>query len=703
MSNISRLSSQSLQVDQQAHHINPTAQFQPCVHHFVSLRDCSLLTLGQQAVRTSLVSTAQLLQQVSAVYRSLAGLGFIVADAVSEAQVGYAQLSTLSLNTLLLDETGSIIRTDQYATNLPLSPRDGIPIAKWKPLIFVGGIVLAETIRMLGAWIEQAVLVNDEKSLVQKTIHQGLDALPQVTREPLSPSPSTEVDFVLTLPPNLAELSQEPPDIETTSVPTSTTVGLQSAVPVPAGLWLKRAVQVFSALNVAGRAALGVALSAELFRSGVPLMPYFGLNNLEVAQPSVQSIYLDHEYTCEETVISSYATPGAQYLIDATLSLPGVLTSNIQANALIGMLFQIGIGVQLFSQVCLRGLSLARQHQLIESLAPAFADVIIASASPKEVSEWLAKGLHDHSCISAQSVQIVSQQIQAHIDPAFAPKPTAIFSNGECPSSSMVNSVQSAREAGINLLDRLANTALISSYAARLITTGIPFISTGFNGLTAGESVRIPINIDQPVSWAAQFQGHLAIRGRVIIPGSRLEHIVTNLFMPLVASSAALKLFVTATALAHQEGGFRKIAQSMQHRPLKTNAYLFSQMLLCVCQQATGALGAFGLSLFLGAKIAADLVGGSKVESLGNLEGSFAFKSHLTLNDIPVVERQLSNQTFVNKIETIELPNPSQITGLTMMIGGVGGAALIGMSCGLGLLRQKLASITPITPRHIPH
>lgn len=696
-SNSIHISSQSLQIEPAPEPLVREIPPEPVVVHHRTMRENSIIILGSQALRVAVGGAANILQQTSNVYRSLAGLGLIVSDAVSGAEVGFAEQSTLSLTTQITDDLGQTVCTDIYKDVLPLTPRPGIPIADWKPLIFVGGIVLAETVRMLSVWLEREVLLSDEHDLArglfarQVARHVARQETPLVSNpdDAASGSDASSMEFAMPMSPFDIDpqSGHEPDDTIGGEGQSRAEPSTEQSVKVPNPFWLKRGAQVASLVSMAGNAAMNVACAAELFRAGIPLMPYYGLNDLEVAEPSVQSIALKHEYQCSDTALGPFGVPSAKYDIDATLSLPGVLTSNIQAEALIGLLFRVGVGAQLFGQVCHRALSQVRQNHVVQTLAPMFAQKLAAGDTPLEVSQWLAKSLKDSDCIHVQTEQGLTDQLIATLTEeqgANFPRPT------------MIDSFQSAREAAINLIDRLANTALVASYAARLVTTGIPFISSGFNGLTAGAPVTIPIDVDKPAFWGDQFRGNLHIQGDAVIPGSRLDHIMTSFFLPLVVSSAALKLFATAAVLTHHEGGVEKSAQSLRRKPIKTSGYLTAQMILRVSQQVTGALGAFGLSLFLGAKIAADLVGGSRVESLGNLEGDFAFRSSFTLDGRPVVEQQLSNETFFDKIETIELPNPSQITGLTMMIGGFGGSALVGVSQVLRLLGHKLESISPI-------
>lgn len=633
-----------------------------------------------QAMKTGVVEAARVLQSASGVYRTLSGLGFIVADAVSKAEVGYAEPSTLALNTTIIDSEGNEICSNAYLAELPLEPRDGIPIAAWQPMVFFGGVVLAETVRMIGAWIEQEVVQADDLALGHRIVQGASD----LSATNAAGGNDQNAVCVVPMPQSPMLEAREPANV----IMPSQSMPIPDLTPNP---WLKKLDQGLRLVEVAGSAASSVAMSAELFRAGIPLMPYFGFDDLAVAQPSMQSVQLQHQYVCDKTSFAAFAKPEVNYTIDAAINLPGVLVTDIEAKHLIGLLFKVGLATQIFSQVCQRSLSLFRQKVLVQQLAPALAQR--AGETPQVLGRWLASQLFQAQAVAGHKVNTLAQRFE---DVLFDARSSTLT----CPRPSM-DSSQSLREATINLLDRLANTALVASYAARLITTGVPYISSGFDGLRAGAAVKVPITTEKMFHWRELVKGDLKVQGEVLIPGSQLNSIQTSLFEPFIISALATKCLTIGATVAREEGGALAVAKGVRRTPWRVGAYLGAQVILRAGSMTTGALGAFGLSLFLGARIAADLVGGSKVESLGQLQGSFRFDTDIRVSNRPILSQQLSNETFKQDIATIELPNPSQITNITMLVGGLGGAGLLLMSVGIERFRQFLQRASPLAALQI--
>lgn len=596
------------------------------------------------AFQTGVMASAVLAQQVSAVYRSLCALGFVVADAVRHAQVGFSAQSTLTLNTELVDDKQESLCADRYTVDLPLNSRQGIPIADWQPMVFLGGVVLAETVRAGGAWLEQEINEADLRHLVERLLQ------------------ATNAN------------------------------GLQSApgaADSPAVTWLDRLQPLARGLSMAGANAASVAMSAELFRAGVPLMPYYGLNDLAVASVSDQSFALDHNFQCPDERLQAYFTPDINYHIDVALTLPGVRTANIEAKQLISYLFSIGLSVQCFGQLCERALLGWQQRAFITNHAPLLAQRLQQGESAARISDWLSDRLILTGKIKPFKKTEIQQKLMKVLENRILP--ANVFSGPRC----RIANIRDYRRAGLSALDRLANTGLISSYLAQVITSGVPYISSGFNGLRAGKALKVPINVEKPVFWQGRQRAQLNISGQAVIPGSQLQQIRSTLLVPLVASSAVLKAAVTLATMIQDEGGSHKLIDALRARPVHTSAYYTSQFLLRVAQQGAAALGVFGLSLFLGARIAADLVGGSRVESIGDLEGTFAFNASLSASGRVLYEQVLDNSSFTEKIETIELPNPSKISQITMIIGGVGGGVALLASQGFNRAQQALQRWAP--------
>lgn len=681
--------------------VSPQARVIPETPQATSMRNVSC-DAGRAVLLSAVASGTAFLAQASGVFRTLTGLGLIVADAVSEATVGYAEQSTLSLQTRITNDLGEELCSDDYLTDLPLEPRDGIPIADWKPLVFLGGIVLAETLRMASAWVSKQSSEYQHNRLIGDLVEGGAQ---------------------------ISDTDLEARAVESNSAGSSDTIECEGATTSNSSLqWMKRLRQFSQLLSQGGSAAMGVAMSAELFRSGIPLMPYFGLNDLQVAEASTQLLEVSHSYECPDSRFDFYATPGGQYNvtpcgqvngttgeqfnisqceqynvtsggeynISAELTLPGVSTSNISAEALIGLLFNAGVGAQALGHV----MDQCVAHFQHKAIVAKFAEPLAQhrqTKSPKALSQWLAKELRTTGYV--QEIEI----------PGLVKKLTNVFSDESNDKSRKAKALSNlpaiqmrdfrdVREASLRLIDRLANTALIASYAARVMTTGVPFISNGFNNLEAGVPTSVPINLEKPAFWDGDIRGNLNIDGEAIIPGSRLEHITTDLFAPLILSAGATKVATTLLRAILDQGGISHASALVKAKPLKTTAYFAAQLLLRGGQQATAAFGAFGLSLFLGARIAADLVNGSRIESSSNLEGTFDFNASILANSEVVGTEQLERSNFSQITETIELPNPSQITGMTMLAGGLGGSALLLLSQGLVLLQRKLETYAPQLP-----
>jgi len=585
--------------------------------------------------KVAVASTGQFLQTASGVYRSLTALGFIVADAVADANVGYAQQSILSLDTKIQDKAGQSLCEDSLREPLDLRARAGIPIAASQPATFFGGLVLAEVIRTVGAWLSTQLTDFEENQLINAVL------------DPSSSEPIT------------AEQEHQP-----------------QALKLP--IWLNNVTRFTSSVAIAGSAAMSVAMSAELFRAGVPLMPFYGLNNLQIAEVDTQQLQVEHQYNCDDPKFQGLVTPSVRYDVDAELTLPGVRISNISAAGLIGALFKSGIAAHMLGQVGLQVCTDIRHRLLVGQLKPSLSNTL-ARQSPQAKAQWLANSLFGSGYLAKSRMPLFQQKCekvmaQTQLKPVIFPLKT----------------YRQGRDASFAFAQRMAATALVSSYAARLITTGVPFISSGFNGIEAGQPKIVPIRVEKPINVQNQLRGALQIKGEALIPASKLYKIQTTLFAPLMSIGSIIGLSSTLVSVVDREGGFKVLGKAVQAKPWVASSYYMAQTALLASQKVTAALGIFGLSLFLGAQIAADLVGGSEVTSQANLQGRFNFNASLIFNNTSVFSQSLDNTTFDDEVATIELPNPSQISNVTMVVGGVSGSALLMASYGLNRLQTCL-------------
>ena len=266
------------------------------------------------------------------------------------------------------------------------------------------------------------------------------------------------------------------------------------------------------------------------------------------------------------------------------------------------------------------------------------------------------------------------------------------------------------------VIDRLGNSALISAYAARLITIGMPYISSGFDGIVAGNKIVIPFESEMSnEDYTVQGDG-----GFEIAP-SQLQGVTTDLFTPLIIVGGLSK-YLSSLVKVHEHKhellqnlahGVRlqseqatvppKMQQHLRQVGPRTFEHLKQQLTdtrkalneymkyhqgremmdtafmaaYTVVETIGNAVGIFGMSLFVGAKLAEEFVGGSQIYSDDPIMANYNVTGEVLVNGQHSDNFTENNVTFEEPIETIELPNPSQITGMTMMVGGLGGALIL--------------------------
>jgi len=620
------------------------------------------------------ISTRDIAQQIISVTRSMTAVGWLAAEATRFAEVGFKKPAEFQATGYLYSPDNQLLCTDTYTTQLDLQPREGVFLADWAPGVFILGLVIAE--------VCQEALHGLDTLLSRYHVDRQLAA---IHRSDLKPESSTQT------PP---EICQE-------------NLFLQKLVDNV----LQAGHYTCAAMAQGGLVTMGVAMSAELFRSGIPLLPFHGMNDLKLAAASAQPLNVSRTFNCDTKEQAPHIAIGGQYDLNGVLAFPAFFTAHVEAKELINLLFTIGITCNIIGRAL---------GQLNQNFDLNYAQNNLQTQSYNSTSTQVNRTLNQlkkRNLVPANYESYARFELEQKFNlPTSTPKPRWLQPMAE------------ARQ----LTHRLGNVTMVSAYVARLITTGIPFISSGFNGISAGEPLNFDFTIDEQLE-----NYRLTAQGDFQVAPSKLQHIASELFTPLLVigfttqyishylgvienKHTLLKQLKSSDALA--QDGVQLTAQQLKTASLASNLGPDSRELMRtklsntwqalrefthqhirqeisstaaialadLMSGLTHAVGLFGISLVIGTQMAAEFVGGSQILADGEVSGEFNATGKILLNATPIAQSSSQLDSFNETIDIIEIPNPSQITGITMLVGAITGVLLLSLSRGFNFAIHRL-------------
>lgn len=468
--------------------------------------------------------------------------------------------------------TATTLCRNQLSETFPIEPIGGLAITEGKLSTCVAAIGVGLSMEFIGRRISHATRKHAVTQMVQEHLQTYLrDDLPDTsTPNALRPNPST-----------------------------------QSCLKRTSTLCLALLIQAFDTLGQiaepSGKLLVQAGLGLWILQEGLAYAPYNGLNGLTITDASQQPITIP--ISTKACLNDDFPDPTAQ--IDGTaegyLLFPEVFTQKLSATPIISTLLFSGLGTLLLGKVAHHALQNFKVRRAIASTLSRYTKPNTRRAAETwrsnltEISNDLLLSLASQGLVARTQLthveNVIQQTITQHCDVLIRAQPRQIDTTENVdllnhietqhPSplqlvqtSSNGNSTEktSYRLAGLrqfakdvmnpteplpirttsrainhsifwaDTFSKIGTVAIMASYISRTVSDGIPYFSTGFNGIPAVAENTFSINETTDVQQSLV----VSMSGSLHIPQFSLQNFQTSWFIPLIIMGLSTKVFDTA-------------------------------------------------------------------------------------------------------------------------------------------------------------
>lgn len=368
--------------------------------------------------------------------------------------------------------------------------------------------------------------------------------------------------------------------------------------------------QIGQVSDPVGKLLVKAGLGFWVLQQGLGGTPYQGLNDLTLMAEHVQPIAIP--FASQACTNSNFPDPTARFegVAEGYILFPEVFTQKLSATPIITALLLSGLSALLLGKLSQHITDQIKLPEAVRDtlaqLPPPDSEVELWRESSSLVANKILSDLTQQGLISgAQMASVeatITDAIADHFDQmqntdiergtgvlngiqiTCSPKLQGLGTffmdilkpMGPMPVRPENPKVQAALFMG-DVLSKLGTVALMASYIARTLSDGIPYLSTGFDGVPAGAESTLPLNRTEQFGESIS----LYLDGSVTIPQFSLQNFQTNWFVPLIVIGLSTKLInsvlVNSVRLRTASNDVSDLAAKWQETPPEKEADAVNQ------------------------------------------------------------------------------------------------------------------------------